>query len=291
MERLDFVTSVLYLRAPTTTSFLVIDKGLALFNLAAVERNALRRSITTHQHNKLILLEGTPRRLDDLLSRTHDTWVVLYYDSAKTPNIIDGRSDWSRLEHSLHGVANVAIFDLAGQYTEVSSDEIAREADYEVVYADPTYIATSMQTHRTVYEVDALHRYQFLPMVKVHLGDARAPTAGFSFAPDIAGQPWEGDVHDGSAIEAAVRTEMAKRNRSTGSIATVSVALQHRFLEALVYMRYELPTLFVHSCIQCITLHSSLCDVFTLSGEPLRLSRCSQNCSAWQPRWRVWRGT
>jgi len=205
----------------------------------------LRKSITTHQHNKLIVLDGTPRRLDDLLLRTYDTWVVLYYDSAKTPNIVDGRSDWSRLEYALHGVANVALFDLAGQYTEVPSDEIVRQADLAVVTADPSYIASAMQTNRTVYEVDALHRYITLPMVKVQLGDAHTPTAGFSFVADVEGTPWEGDLFDVGAIETAVRTEMAAHSRRTGSISTVSVKLQHQYLNALVYMRYETLVLFI----------------------------------------------
>ena len=217
----------------------MIDKGLALFNLASVERNALRKSITTHQYNQLILLEGTPRRLDDLLLRTYDTWVVLYYDSAKTPNIVDGRSDWSRLESALHGVANVALFDLKGQYSVVSTDEIARQADLAVVSADPSYIASVVQTNRTVYEADALHRYTTLPMVKVHLGNVRSPSVGFSFAPDVEGQSYEGDVFDVSAIETAVRSEMETHSKCTGSISTVSVKLQHQYLDALFYMRYE----------------------------------------------------
>ena len=219
--------------------FATIDKGLALFNLASVQRNALRKSITTHQYNQLILLEGTPDRLDDLLLRTHDTWVVLYYDSAKTPNIVDGRLDWSRLESALHGVANVALFDLKGQCSVVSIDEIARQADHAVVSADPSYIASAVQTNRTAYEADTLHHYTTLPMVKVHLGDARSPTVGFSFAPDVEGQSYEGDVFDVSAIETAVRSEMEIHNRCTGSISTVSVRLQHQYLDALFYMRYQ----------------------------------------------------
>lgn len=210
-----------------------------MFNLASVERNALRKSITTHQYNQLILLEGTPRRLDDLLLRTHDTWAVLYYDSAKTPNIVDGRLDWSRLESALHGVANVALFDLKGQHSVVSTDEIARQADLAIVSADPYYIASVVQTNRTEYEADALHRYTTLPMVKVHLGDARYPTAGFLFAPDVEGKPYKGEVFDMSAIETAVRSEMETQNRCSGSISTVSVKLQHQYLDALFYMRYH----------------------------------------------------
>ena len=210
-----------------------------MFNLASVERNALRKSITTHQYNQLILLEGTPDRLDDLLLRTHDTWVVLYYDSAKTPNIVDGRSDWSRLESALHGVANVALFDLKGQYSVVSTDEIVGQANLAIVSADPSYIASAVQTNRTVYAADALHRYTTLPMVKVHLGDARYLTADFSFAPGIEGKPYNGDVFDVSAIETAVRSEMETHNRCTGSISTVSVKLQHQYLDALFYMRYQ----------------------------------------------------
>lgn len=234
---------------------IIADKGLALFNLAGVERNALRRSITTHQHNRLILLEGTPRRLDDLLARTHDTWVVLYFDSSITPNLVDGRSDWSRLEFALHGVANVALFDLFGQYKTVSSNEIAREEDYAAVHMDPSYITQRVLTNRTVCEVDAFHRYETLPMVKVHLGHARTPTPGFTFSPDIGGLPWDGDIEDGSAIEIAVRAEMKARNRSAGSVATVPVRLQQQFQEALVYMKYELATVDVIIVITNSNVH------------------------------------
>lgn len=220
---------------------LFADLGLAQFNMASHQVNALREFAGVHAPGEIVHLSGDLGQLDALLERTLDTWVVLYYDSTQPG---DAESDeaflalqraWTAIAYDLRDTANVAEFDLQGNSTTRPAFEARVELDRLDILRNRSSIRWTEKTEDDVmYVVDEQHTFFSLPMAKMHRGDhVTVGQWGTSRAADVAGLIFEGDIAVREDVVEAVQNEMRHSDLAPGSIGTSTVALRRAFNESL----------------------------------------------------------
>ena len=169
--------------------FLFIDLGLAQFNIALGKHQLLRNLAGLQEPGGIIYLSGV-EQVDQLLTETRDSFLVLYYDSSNRAVLLNNatesecrknekekrfqqlRTVWAELAVELQNIVNVALCDLHGNFTSQRALPYLLELDRLDIEKDRSAMRwTELNEHITMYKVDPLHLFLSLPMAKLHRGD------------------------------------------------------------------------------------------------------------------------
>ncbi|KAJ1397737.1 hypothetical protein B484DRAFT_458639 [Ochromonadaceae sp. CCMP2298] len=207
------------------------DVGLSQMNRAGANLKYLQGEVDHRHGEPLIRLEGASG-LEELMRRSGDTWVVLYYDSLDLfPDHLEALvAAWTHLAHSVTE-ANVAMVDVAE-----CEDETTLDVDF--VGSQPDHIRVSTLCDGFSARVAGGYRFESLPQARLHGPNTSSNTSSntTSVEPDFEGTVYEGD-YMGADMDAQVRAAMGARHLPKGSIYTTPVAVQRQYGEAVATLR------------------------------------------------------
>lgn len=222
------------------------DLGLAQFNMAHQKLSAVRGMIKEYTPNGPLILRDLSS-LDDLLERTGDTWVVLYFDSSvfAASNVNEEsaaafrniKTQWAALSVLARDTYNVAALDIAGKYTVQPLEDQLREEDLRAVKLNRTLIRFHKVTTASMYRVDDFHTFIALPTMKLHRGKVSQLVQDEDFDADIEGLDYDGDLGNVEFINELVVREMEADVLAPGSVESVPARLRRDFQEALRNMQ------------------------------------------------------
>lgn len=172
------------------------------------------------------------RALDYLMEHTRDTWIILYYNDKESFDVnFDELFDlWGKLANQLRNIANVAFVDLSPLL------EMNDNTSLPCSGSCPINMTTGSHDTTTVLsiDIDEIHTYQRLPIIKLHRGDQinrvyQTDLKGVSF-PNL-------DYEDTESILRYVMGTFEVDELAEGSITSMSVDIRRRHHDAMVNLQ------------------------------------------------------